>query len=186
MPTSSPPVLLRFVLGSLGGVAAGVAVFRLAAFDPLTPAFQTVIASILAAGILVLVRVGRTGAALALGISFGLIQLGLGFRLGWPAAFAAALSGVLLGVGLVPVAWVYRSIAEMGLRFGKFLVMGPLFGGLLLAVSPVLAWESMGVTNAVRTVLFYSFVGVVIGDGVGLGIELAELSIRPEEEPADG
>jgi hypothetical protein len=158
----------------------------MAAFDPRAPAFQTVVASILASGILVLVRVGRTGSAMALGISFGLMQIGLAYRLGWAVAWPAALAGVLLGVGMVTVAWIYRLLAERGLIFGKFLIMGPLFGGLLASVSPLLAWGSIGIANGVRTVLFYSFVGIVVGDGVGLGLELAELRIRPGREPAPG
>ncbi len=186
MAQSQPPVLLRFLAGSLGGVLAGAVVFRMAAFDPRAPAFQTVIASILASAIIVLVRVGRTGSATALGIAFGLMQVGLAYRLGWSVAWPAALAGVLLGGGTVTVAWIYRLLAERGLRFGKFLIMGPLFGGLLAAVSPLLAWDSIGIANGVRTVLFYCFVGIVIGDGVGLGLELAELRIRPDHQPDTG
>ena len=50
-----------------------------------------------------------------------------------------------------------------------------LLGGVLLAIGPIVGYHDLIAFDAVRPLLLQTFLGVVVGDGVGLGIELGEL-----------
>lgn len=162
---------MRFGLGTAGALALGYAAFRETLFRPEHAAFQCVTVGMLAAGVLTLVRLSLRVQALALAFGFGALQFGVADRGRW----AAGLGGLLIGLGLFVVAEIFDELARHGYRFGKFLLVGPLLGGVLIAVAPIAVFHELILFDAVRPLLLQLFMGVVVGDGVGLGIELAEL-----------
>jgi hypothetical protein len=79
---------------------------------------------------------------------------------------------------LILLALVYDALARQGFRIGKFVLMGPLLGGLYVAATPVTLLQGTTTVDAehsMTTLLLNCFLGIVIGDGVGLGAEIAEL-----------
>jgi len=164
--------LLRFWLGTAGALVGGYAAFRWALFQPGHEAFGGLTVGMLAAAILTLVRLSLRTQAVMLALAYGVLQLGVTDRGRW----AAGLAGLLLGLGILVIAEIYSELANSGFRFGKFLLVGPLLGGALLAVAPIRDFYSLIPYDAVRPLLVQLFMGVVIGDGVGLGVELAELT----------
>jgi hypothetical protein len=163
--------LVRFWLGTAGGLAGGYLAFRGMLFRPEHPAFHSLAVGMLAAGILTLVRMSLRGQAFTLALAYGALQLAIAEEIRW----ATGLAGALFGLGLVVVAEIYHELAERGFRFGKFLIVGPLLGGVALAVAPIGHYEELIVLDSLRPLLLQLFIGVVVGDGVGLGVELAEL-----------
>ena len=73
------------------------------------------------------------------------------------------------------VALIFDRLAERNYRFGKFLLVGPLLGGVYLAATPVAGLGAHGPQAVLRSLLLNTLLGIVIGDGVGLGVELADL-----------
>jgi hypothetical protein len=187
--------LLRFCLGSLGSVIAGFVMFRLAVFDPGRPMIQCVTVGILAAGILSSVRAGMPGAAVGLIALFGLVRLGGVSSLGLVGTLAATASALILGFGLLIIAVLYDLLARRGVRIGKFLLVGPMLAGLYLGLSPLNGIYAVTAVDPVSGWVFSIFLGLVIGDGVGLGVEITELFIdssprhevksRVDPSPAD-
>lgn len=163
--------LVRFWLGTAGAVAAGYVAFRGALFEPGHPAFETLAVGMLVAGILTLVRLSLRGQALALLLAYGALQYAVADGARW----AAALAGALLGFGILVVGEVYHELALRRVRIGKFLMVGPLVGGAMMAVAPIGSYRELIPFDTVRPLLLQLFMGIVIGDGVGLGLELAEL-----------
>jgi hypothetical protein len=163
--------LVRFWLGTAGALIAGYAAFRGALFQPGHPAFECITIGMLCAGIMTLVRLSLRPQAVTLALGYGVLQLGITDSGRW----AAGLAGALLGCGMIVVAEIYDELAKMGFRFGKFLLVGPLLGGVLLAIGPIVEYHDLIAFDAVRPLLLQTFLGVVVGDGVGLGIELGEL-----------
>lgn len=164
-------ILARFWLGTFTGVAGGLLVFGRAAVDPTQTAFYCVSVGTVFAGVLALVRCLRVGQAIALVLFFSVMQRMIA---GW---FAAA-TAVVIGIGAVLVAVIFDMLARKGIHFGKFLIAGPLLGGVFLAAAPIAEFNTLTSTDAVRTLLFYGYIGVLIGDGVGLGVEVADLAAR--------
>jgi hypothetical protein len=160
----------RFGAGLAGGVLIGLAVFRGAVFRPEHPAFECVTVGALAAGILALVRQARPGQAFALVVAF----CGLRFALTPVVRLGAAVTGLLLGLGLFVVALIFDQLARDGWRFGKFLLVGPLVGGVFLALAPITELDEMNVLNAATLIMFRLALGMLIGEGVALGVELAD------------
>jgi hypothetical protein len=173
-PPTLSGILVRFWLGAAGSLGAGLLAFGRGVFDPESPGFFCISAGTLAAGVFTLVRVSRTGQAVALVVFFSLLQGVLG---GWPAAIV----GMVLGAGAVIVAVIFDILARHGFYFGKFLIAGPLLGGVFFAAAPIAEFGSMTSTAAMRTLMYYVYVGVLIGDGVGLGVEIAELGVAAAE-----
>jgi len=169
--------LLRFWIGAAGSLAAGWLVFRSAVFRPDHAAFQCITIGALTAGILALQRAGRPLHALALAVGFALFQLGLVEAEGW----VVASSGVVMGLGIFVVALIFDLLAREGVLFGKFLILGPLLGGVYLAATPLAQFHGLTGTGAVRTLMQFVLIGVVIGDGAGLGVELVDLVVRAAE-----
>jgi len=166
-------VMVRFGAGFSGGVIVGLAVFRTLIFRPTHPAFECLTVGALAAGILALVRQSRRGQALALALAFFVVHVAFSpvVRLG------SAAAGLLLGLGLYLVALIFDLLAQRGWRFGKFLLVGPLVGGVFLALAPITEIHVMNVFNASNVLMFRIALGVLIGEGVALGVELADLSL---------
>jgi hypothetical protein len=171
----------RFWAGLGSGIIVGWAVFRGAVFAPGEPEFQCITVGALLAGILALVRLKGSSHALALVLAYGAVRLLAGPEASW----TAGLSGVLLGLGILIVAMIYEELEQSGLRFGKFLLVGPLLGGIYLAVSPIADFGDLSVLNAAHYFVFQFLLGFVIGDGVAFGIEVADriLSSGRRQEP---
>ena len=172
-PRFVPQVILPFVSGSVGGVLLGLAVFRGRVFWPGHPAFEFITVGALVAAILTLVRQSREAQAFAVVLAFS----GIRFAFSPGTRFGAAVSGLLLGLGLYLVALIYDLLARAGWRFGKFLLIGPLVGGVFLAAAPISEADRMNVMNAASVLMFRLALGLLIGEGVAAGVELAELPL---------
>ena len=172
--------MVRFWAGIGGGLLAGLAVFRSSVFHPTHPGFECLTVGALASGIFTLVRQSHRGQAFAVALAFS----GVRFVLSPVVRLNAAISGLALGLGLFVVALIFDLLARGGWRFGKFLVAGPLVGGVFLALAPITELAGMNVHNAAGLLLFRLALGVLIGEGVTLGIELAELPLL-RKAPAD-
>jgi hypothetical protein len=162
---------IRFVAGLLGSIAVGWLVFRGTVFDPRELAFQCVTVGALTAGVLAAVRVNTHGLAVLLVVVFGMGRLGLAGTQGW----LLAISGILLATGIYLVALIFDMLGRRGLVFGKFLIMGPLLGGIYLALAPMVEFHTLTSNGVVRALALQVLVGLLIGDGAALGVEVAEL-----------
>jgi hypothetical protein len=160
----------RFWAGLGSGIVVGWVVFRGAVFLPDQPEFQCITVGALLAGILALVRLTGVGHALTVVLAYGAMRSLLGPFASWKAG----LSGILLGLGILIVSLIYEELARSGLRFGKFLIVGPLLGGVYLAVSPIADFDDLSVLNAAHYFVFQFLLGFVIGDGVAFGIEVMD------------
>lgn len=190
MEDSGPSAaILRFWAGTLGGILAGYLAFGIQVFRPGGSPFQSVTVGALMAAILALVRSRRSTEGLAVVIAFALLQLGANWNAGWPRFLIATISSLFIAAGIFLIAVVFDHLARHGIRFFKFLVAGPLLGGIYLAVTPLSGWGALTGENALRNLLGNAWLGIVIGDGVGLGVELLELLApglysRGAQEPA--
>lgn len=169
---AAPEALLRFAAGSALALVAGWFAFGRALFDPDALAFHCVVIGALTSGVLALLRTGRLVPALALVAAFALLRLGFAHSLGW----APALAGAALAIGVFVACLIFDLLARYGIPFGKFLVLGPLLGGVYLAVVPLAEFGALAGIETMKTILRYVFVGVLIGDAAGLGVELFDLA----------
>jgi hypothetical protein len=174
--------LVRFAAGTAGSALAGLLVFREAPLDFARPASQSITMGALASAILALVRTSRPAGALRLVGAFALLQLGVTWTSGLGATLAMAAWSAFTGLGMFLVAVVFDRMARGGVRIGKFLVSGPLLGGIYFAASPLLSFVHPD--DLLRALWMNAFLGIVIGDGVGLGVEAAELAVLPREPHA--
>ena len=165
-------LMIRFWCGVAGSVLFGLAVFGQAVFRPDHPAFECVTVGALAAGMLTLAQLANRGQAIALVLGYAGLRIALAPMLRW----STAVPGVLLVLGIFGVAFLYDLLARSGLRFGKFIVVGPLLGGVYLALAPITELDRMNVLNASSLLTFRLVLGILIGEGVALGVELAELA----------
>ena len=182
-PSLVSGLLFRFWLGAAGGLVLGYLAFQQSIFRPDHPAFACVTVGMLTAGMLALVRLGLNAQALALALAYGAFLSSMSPATRWVSGAA----GLLLGLGVFVVAVIFDELARIGFRFGKFLVVGPLLGGVFLAVAPLAEFHDLLLFDAVRPLLIQLLLGIIIGDGVGLGVELAELlpSTAAHESPLD-
>ena len=165
-------MMARFWTGLASGVILGYLIFGESVFRPDHPAFECVTVGALAAGMLTLARLAHPGQAIALVLAYAGLRIALAPMLRWSTAF----SGVALALGILGVAFFYDLLARSGVRFGKFIVIGPLLGGVYLALAPLTEWEKMNVINASSLLTFRFALGVLVGEGVALGVELAEFA----------
>jgi hypothetical protein len=163
--------LVRFWFGIAGSLMAGLIIFRAAIVIPALPAFQCITVGIVLAAILSLVRLSRHGYALVVIAVFGVLRLGLVESRGW----TMGASGFLLAGGLYLAAIIFDLLGRRGMMFGKFLILGPLVGGVYLALTPLVEFHALTANGVMRILMEHVLLGVVIGDGVGLGVEVAEL-----------
>lgn len=168
-------LLLRFTLGFAASVGAGWLRFRGDVFLPGTRPFHCVTIGALAAGLFALVRTGRVRGALLLVVGFGFMQVGLSSHLPWPRMVTSLIANTFAAGGIWVVAYIFDQLAERGLRIGKFLISGPLLGGVYLAITPLATWGMYTMRGTVTNLLANLWLGILIGNAVGLGIELAEL-----------
>jgi hypothetical protein len=164
-------ILARFWLGAAGAVAAGWLAFRDALFEPGGLQFQGLTIGALAAGVVTLVRVRHPGTAMAVATAYAVLTGALAPVPGLRTGIAA----LLVGGGIVLSALVFHEVSRAGFRFGKFLVLGSLVGGVCVAVAPVAEFSGLALTHAAGRVVAWGVLGIVVGNGVGVGIEIAEL-----------
>lgn len=174
--------LLRFVAGFSGCVLLGFAFFRWPVFQIGNPRSQCIIIGALAAGVLALFRVGRPVQSVALALAFAIVQLPLSLSSGLPRTLATFAWSLFLGLGICLVAAIYDRMARLGFWFFKFLIIGPLLGGIYLAASPLAGLATGRPETVPGTMWLTGLLGLVIGDGTALGVELVELlpSLRTE------
>ena len=176
---ASHGVVLRFAAGTLGSFLAGLIAFRGEVFDVTNPAFQCLPLGALGAAILALSRASRPGIALQLVAAFALVQFGATWQAGWFRATAQAAWSVAIGLGLWLVAAIYDQLARLHVRLGKFLVVGPLLGGVFFATTPLASLAAGEPDGVLRSLWWNAFLGIVLGDGLGAAVELVELFILP-------
>lgn len=165
------PFVGRFLAGLAGVLLVGWAAFRGRMFVATEPAFNVLVVGAVAAAILSLQRTGRAAQAVAVAVGYTVFQLTL-----WDHRGALyATSGAVIAAGLLISGWIFDRLARGGWSIGKFLVLGPLFAGVLFAVAPMMTFHSLTTDNALRTLLVYLYTGLVTGHGVGIGIEAADL-----------
>jgi len=181
----------RFLGGWAGSVAAGWVAFDAfgptrsphpaastwAVLDPRLPSSQCVTVGAVAALMIVFVRGRRPHGCVALGIGWVALQTGLALDLTWPGPLARPLWTAIIAAGLFVVALVYDVLAVSGHRIGKFLIVGPLLAGLYVAATPAALMELGPSDTLLRQFLLNSFLGLVIGDGSALGVELVDLGL---------
>jgi hypothetical protein len=167
--------LLRFAAGGAASVLAGFAFFRADAFDPAGRWFQCVTVGALAAGILALVRTGRTGHGAALAAAFALVHVGYSWSQGWTRALSESGWAIVIGAGVLLSCLIFDSLEEHLFRLGKFATLGPLFSGVFLAAAAVRLLSPTWGEDALRAMMHQLLVGLVVGDAAGFGVELVEL-----------
>lgn len=179
--------ILRFALGLGSALLATGLLFREVIFDPRHPAFfldrggfrlnhpvvQCVVVGALLAGLLALMRSDQRGRAAWLALGFALLRLGFAHSEGWTPAVAGALQAG----GAWLVALIFDLLARRGVLFGKFLVLGPLLGGVYLATTPVAVFFLVTGSELMPTLMRQVFLGLLVGDSVGLGVEVADLLV---------
>jgi hypothetical protein len=165
--SSAASVLLSLGLGTLGCLFTGFLAFRFSVFDPRLPAFQCVTVGLVAAAIFALVRASFHRHALALALGFAALQI--------PVALRAVIAGLLLGLGLFLSALIFDLLAARGVRLGKWLLAGPLVGGVFLAVTPIAEFARLELSSAANVMVAEFGVGMIIGHGTGLGLEIADM-----------
>lgn len=162
----------RTLAGAGGSALAGYLVFGASMFRPDQLGFRCLTIGTLTAAVFALMRTSRHVQAAVLAVAYGLFQLGLARSVGW----IAASSGLVLGCGVLLVGLIFDLLARRGLLLGKFLITGPLLAGVYVAATPLAEFHDLTTANALPQILRSAYVALLIGDGVGLGVELADLS----------
>lgn len=165
----------RLVWGAAAGILIGFAVFGSRVFDPAQPTSQCVTVSAFLAGVATLVRATKIRHAAVVAAFFAVLQAAQVLPQGWWPAILALLRAGILSAGVLLVALLYHLLAERGYRFGKFLLVGPLLAGVYMAATAAAAATIPG--PAILSLWLNLLLGVVIGDAVGLGLEISELTL---------
>ncbi len=173
------PLLLggaaRVVVGTLGGGVAGYLAFGFLVLRFSHPASQCVLVGALASAIWAAVRLERHAPAVWLVVVFASLHTGANLGRGAAGALAVAAWSVAIGLGLYLVGLVYDRLARAGLVFGKFLVIGPLVGGLYAAATPLASLAAASTGSGVASLWRNTWLGIVLGDGAAFGVEAVEL-----------
>ncbi len=136
--------------------------------------FQVITIGLLAAWIVSLVRVERVGWGVMTVVAFTVYQWASYSPIDTKRAIVQTAAAFFVATGLLLAGIVFDRLGKMGLPVGKFLVLGPLVGGMLLAVTPLTTLVNFGIPDIPRLLIENLFLGMVIGNGVGIGIELVE------------
>ena len=177
--------MLRVVAGFVGCVILGWACFGRSVFLLGNTRSQVIILGGLAVGVLALFRIGRPVQGVAVALAFAVVQIPLSLitlsqgGLDWTLVVLRTLAtfgwSLFVALGICLVCAIYDRLAAMGFWFFKFLIIGPLLGGIYLAAGP-LAGLASGRPETIPAALWLNgLLGIVIGDGVALGVELIEL-----------
>jgi len=178
--TSLTAVLLRFWLGLIAGTAAGLLAYRNEVFDPLSPAFKILTIGSTFAGLLALWRSAARGHAVALAAGYALFCLGFVNAYGW----LSALSGSAIAAGLVAITIIFDRLAGR-IPLGKFILIGPLVGGLLFAVTPMMEFRHLVPLGTLDAMTGYGRLGLILGGGVAFGVEVSDWVLRPRRSAAE-
>ena len=176
MPVSLSKILFRFWLGFLSAVGLGSVVYAEQIWDPLSPTFKVLTIGSTLAALLALWRGRAYAQAVVVAAGYALFCLGFTNLSG----IIAALSGTVVAIGLVTIVIVYDRLVER-LRFGKFLLVGPLVAGLFAAVTPMIEFRELIPLASGGAVLAYAELGLLLGVGVSLGTEISDWVLRSRE-----
>jgi hypothetical protein len=168
---ANPSLALRLLMGLGFSLLVSFLVFRAEVFNPQSPMFRCVTAAVMLAALLSLMRDGRLTQAGALATAFALVRLGFAQSEGWTVAIAGAIE---IG-GMFLVALIFDLLARKGILFGKFLVLGPMLGGVYLATTQLASVYRVSGVDLLPMLMRYVFLGLLIGDSVGFGVEVADL-----------
>ena len=171
----SAPVVIRAAAGLTGAALAGWMAFRTSAFQPGRPAFQCIKVGLVASILIALVRLGRLRPAAGMCLLWVGLEAARVSHLPLHRAFVAPSWAAGTSLGLLSVALVYRSLSDQGIRFGKFLVIGPMIGAVFVAVTPIALIHAPPSAGVARELWFNALLGIVIGDGVGFGVEMVDV-----------
>jgi hypothetical protein len=174
-----PLALVMFAAAMAGSVGAGWIAFQAGIFRFDQPSAQVFTTGALMAGVLTLTRIGKIAPAVILSAAWVLFLAGTVTRDSWFRVFIQATWAVVLAIGILLIALIWELLARRGIRLGKFLLAGPLLGGIYMAASPVMFLQGISPNSVMRSLLLTFILGIVIGDGVGLGVELVELFRKP-------
>ena len=163
-----------FWLGTLTAAGFSYVTFGNRILSPQHGGFECIVLGVLTAAMLTLVSKGRLVEAVVLVPAYTWLRLAFTQGGGW----RFTLSAFLLAAGVFLVALIFERLARHGVRFGKFLVTGPLLGGVCLAVAPLSQFHALSAYDSFDPLMVQLFLGIVIGDGAGLGVELADLLFR--------
>lgn len=175
-----PQLLVRTAVGATCSVALGFLVYGPDALVPELPHFQVVTVGILMSAVVALWEGGAPRTSALLVAAFAVQQMWTTVGQGWTKTIALSLWCVIVGAGLVHIGLIWTLLDRQGLRFGKGLIAGPLLAGVFFAATPAAALAATSPSQAMRTLVGNLLLGVVIGDGVGLGIEIVDLALRPK------
>jgi len=176
-----PVALVMFTAAMAGAVAGGWVAFRSGIFQPELPSFQVFTIGALMAGMLTLTRIGRTAAAVVLGVGWILYQFGAVMNDGFFQMVSRTIWSVTMVTGIFIITLIWEFLAQRGFRLGKALLVGPLLGGVYVAAVPVTLLNGVSSSGALRSMLLTLFLGIVIGDGVGIGVEIVEVGSNPKQ-----
>lgn len=172
-------ILLRFWFAMICGSAAGWLVYQRQILNPLSPAFKILTVGAAFAGILAMWRCRARAHGLALAVGYALFCLGFVSAYGW----VSALSGTIVAGGLICTSIVYDELAPK-LPFGKFLIIGPMVGILLAAVTPMVEYRNLIPLASGDAIVAYARLGWVLGVGISFGMEISDRMLRPHETAA--
>jgi len=167
--------LIHFGAGIAGGSAACLLAFRTLDALPSLQASQIIFTGLLLAICLTIVRTIHPAVGVVLCVIFALGRLGLLELNGSVQMFSTLFTDLVLGLGAMLIAVIFHLLAESGLKLGKFLLVGPLVGGLFVATTMINEFFSPLPGDPLIAILIGVFLGAVVGNGVGLGVELVEL-----------
>jgi hypothetical protein len=187
---TTPLFALLWAAGAAGAALAGALAFGKAVAVPGHPPFQAINAGLLVAGVIASVRASKPGAGLALVSGWTALHLGATLEAGWPAVVASPFACLGMGFAAFLAAAVFDDLARRGYVFGKFLIAGPMLAGFWIALTPSFLLGRDSHERLLAEILRNAFLGLVIGDGAGFGVEAAEWSLarlrRTAGGPAEG
>jgi len=163
-----------FWLGTLTAALFSYVTFGDRILSPSHGRFECIVLGTLTAAMLALVGRERRVEAVVLIPAFAWLSLAFAREGSW----RIAVSALLLAAGTFLVALIFDQLGLHGLRFGRFVVIGPLLGGVFMAIAPLSQLPTLNMYDSFEPLMVQLFIGIVIGDGAALGVEVAELLFR--------
>lgn len=129
----------------------------------------------LAAGMFAFVRGRQPVQALALGAAAVSFHMAALWHQGALRALTATAANLVETGGIATAALVFHLLAERGVRFGKFLLSGPMVAIAFAAAGPASMLGAPTGDAPLRPLLEGGLIGLIVGDAVGVGLETGEL-----------